>query len=123
MHLKKQIKSTNPELIGLTRFLIRKSNENNASIWKEVAKKLLRSKKTRISVNISRINRYTKENEQVVVPGKILGAGTITHPVTVAALDFSEQARLKIIEAKGKCLALHEIVELNPKGTNVKIIG
>ncbi len=120
---KKPIKSTNPEFASLIRLLVKKSNENNVSIWKEVAKKISRPKEIRISVNVGRINRNTKENEQVVVPGKVLGAGTLNHAVTVAALDFSEQARLKIIEAKGNCLTLYEIIEANPKGVNVRIIG
>jgi large subunit ribosomal protein L18e len=59
----------------------------------------------------------------VVVPGKVLGAGRIDHPVHVAAFTFSEQARSKILRAKGKCLSILELMEKNPKGTNVKIIG
>jgi len=120
---RRQIKSINPDFVSIIRLLEKKSNENDAAIWHDVAEKLSRPKKTRISVNLSRINRYTKENEEVVVPGKVLGAGIMSHPATVAALDFSEQARTKIIEAKGKCLTLPEIVEANPKGTNVRIIG
>jgi len=120
---RRQIKSTNPDFVSLIHLLEKKSNENKAAIWHDVAEKLSRPKKTRISVNVSRINRYTKENEEVVVPGKVLGAGTMSHPTTVAALDFSEQARTKIIRAKGKCLTLPEIIEANPKGTNVRIIG
>jgi large subunit ribosomal protein L18e len=52
-----------------------------------------------------------------------LGAGIIDHPVKVAAFQFSEQARLKIGKAKGKCLSIEELMEKNPKGSNVKIIG
>jgi large subunit ribosomal protein L18e len=69
------------------------------------------------------LNRYTKEGETVVVPGKVLGAGKMDHPIYVAAFAFSERARLKILKAKGKCLSILELVKRNPKGTNVKIIG
>ncbi|MEM2888162.1 MAG: 50S ribosomal protein L18e [Candidatus Bathyarchaeia archaeon] len=120
---KKQVRSTNPSLISLIRFLEKKSRENDAGIWRDVADKISRPKKTRISVNISKINRLTKENEVVIVPGKVLGSGMINHALTVAALDFSKQAREKILEAKGKCLTLQEIVEMNPKGTSIRIIG
>jgi len=58
-----------------------------------------------------------------VVPGKVLGAGRIDHPVHVAAFSFSDQARFKILRAKGKCLSILELMEKNPKGTNVKILG
>jgi large subunit ribosomal protein L18e len=59
----------------------------------------------------------------VVVPGKVLAAGNISHPVNVAAFAFSEQARAKILKAKGKCLSISDLMKKNSKGTNVKIVG
>jgi len=117
------MKVTNPELIRLIRFLKKKSRENDAAIWRRVADMLLKPKRRRIAVNVSRINRYTKENDEVVVPGKVLGSGMINHPVRVAAFSFTNKARMKILEAKGECLTIAELVEANPKGSNVKIIG
>lgn len=123
MSPKKQIKSTNPNLVNLVRFLKKKSRENQAAIWRDIANRISKPKRRRIAVNVSRINRYTKENDEIAVPGKVLGAGLIDHPVTVAALDFSDQARSKILKAEGKCLTIPELAEMNPKGANVKIIG
>jgi large subunit ribosomal protein L18e len=120
---KRLIKSTNPNFVGLIRLLKKKSKENKAAIWRIAAEKLSQPKRKRTAVNVGKINKYTKENEEVVVPGKVLGAGMMDHPATVAALDFSDQARAKITGAKGKCLTLSEIVEANPKGANVRIIG
>ena len=119
----KKIKSTNPQLIELIRLLKKKARENDAPIWKAIAERLSKPRQRRSEVNISRLNRYTKENDQVVVPGKVLGAGSINHPVTVAAFAFSEQAREKILKAKGKCISIPDLIKINPKGTNVKIIG
>ena len=119
----KQIKITNPELINLIRSLRKKARESQAGIWRDIADHLSRSKRRRIAVNVSRLNRYTQKGETVAVPGKVLGAGKIDHPINVAAFAFSEQARSKILEAKGKCLSILELVEKNPKGTNVKILG
>ncbi|MFQ6080936.1 MAG: 50S ribosomal protein L18e [Candidatus Bathyarchaeia archaeon] len=116
-------KTTNPELINLIRSLRKKSRESGARIWRSVAERLSRSRQRRIAVNVSRLNRYTKEGETVVVPGKVLGAGKMDHPIHVAAFAFSERARLKILKAKGKCLSILELAERNPRGTNVKIIG
>jgi large subunit ribosomal protein L18e len=119
---KKLIKSTNPNLVNLIRLLKKKSRENNAAIWRDVAEKLSQPKSKRIAVNISKIDRHTKENEEVVVPGKVLGSGIMNHPAMVAALNFSDEARSKIVSAKGKCLTLQEILEVNPKGANLRII-
>jgi large subunit ribosomal protein L18e len=115
--------TTNPSLISLLRMLRKASNQHKANIWRAVAEYLSRPRRKRIAVNISRINRYTRKEDVVVVPGKVLGAGILDHPVTVAAFDFSIKARQKIIEAKGKCLSIPELIELNPRGSNVRIIG
>ena len=116
-------KPTNPELLSVIRSLRKKAKDSNAPIWRDVAEDLMASKRRRIAVNLSRLNRHTKTKETVVVPGKVLGAGTLNHPVTVAAFSFSTQAKLKITQAKGKCLSIIELMEAKPEGSNVKIIG
>jgi large subunit ribosomal protein L18e len=119
----KKVKATNPELIKLIRFLRKQSRENKANIWREIAERLAKPRRKRIAVNLSRLNRHTQKNEMVVVPGKVLGAGEINHPVIVAAFSFSEKAKEQIKAAKGKCLSFFDLVKKNPKGSNVKIIG
>ncbi len=119
----KKIKTTNPELIEFIRFLKKQSRENKANIWRDIAEHLAKPRRKRTAVNLSRLNRHTQKNETVIVPGKVLGTGEINHPITVAAFAFSEKAKGKIRAAKGKCLSFSELVEKNPKGSNVKIIG
>ncbi|MEM3769717.1 MAG: 50S ribosomal protein L18e [Candidatus Bathyarchaeia archaeon] len=119
----RKVEATNPELIETIRFLKKQSAENEAKIWRSIAELLAKSRRKRVAVNISRLNRYTEKNETVVVPGKVLGAGEIDHPITVAAFAFSQKAREKIKRARGKCLSIIELVKKNPKGSKVKIIG
>ncbi|MBS7621444.1 50S ribosomal protein L18e [Candidatus Bathyarchaeota archaeon] len=119
----KKVKATNPELIETIRFLRKQSRESGAKIWRSIAELLTKSRRKRIAVNISRLNRYTEKNEMVVVPGKVLGAGEIDHPITVAAFAFSQKAEEKIKKARGKCLSIIELIKKNPKGSKVKIIG
>ncbi|MCS7114332.1 MAG: 50S ribosomal protein L18e [Nitrososphaerota archaeon] len=119
----KEVKTTNPQLIELIQFLKKHSRENKAKIWRTLAEHLAKSRRKRIVVNISRLNRYTDKNDVVAVPGKVLGSGKLTHPITVAAFAFSEKAKEKIKESKGKCLSLMELAEKNPRGSGVKIIG
>lgn len=107
----------------LIRTLKKGSRESGAKIWRDIADRLSRSRKIRVAVNLSRLNRHTEKGETVVVPGKVLGAGNIDHPFNVAAFAFSEQAQSKILKAGGKCLSILKLMEKNPKGTNVKIIG
>ena len=118
----KETKSTNPELIQLIRFLKKQSREKNADVWRDVAKHLAKAGKQRVAVNLSRINRHTQKSDMIVVPGKVLGAGTLDHSITVAAFSASQSARKKLAAAKAKYLSIPELVEKNPEGAKVKII-
>jgi len=113
---------TDINLRRLIRYLRKKSNEENVKIWKDIAWRLERPRRQRAEVNISRINRYTKEGDMVVVPGSVLGAGNLDHKVIVAAWKFSEKAKEKIIQAGGEAITIEELIERNPKGSGVIIM-
>lgn len=119
---KNRYKKTNPRIISLIEDLKTKSRENDAPIWKEIARRMERPKRSYATVNVSRINRHTMDSETIVVPGRVLGAGDIDHSVLVGAFDFSEGARSKIMDADGECLTIEELVARNPTGSNVRII-
>jgi len=113
----------NPELLETIRFLRRKYGELGAKIWRDIAERLEKPRSRRAEVNVGQINRHTEPGDVVVVPGKVLGAGLIDHPVCVAAFSFSDSARRKIEAVGGECISIRELVERNPKGSNVKIMG
>jgi len=115
--------SSNPELISIRRLLRRKAAELNVPLWRSLAEKLEKSKHRRCVVNISRINRYTREGDTVTVPGKVVGSGSLNHKVCVAAFQFSDTARKKIEEAGGRCLYFSTLIKENDLGKNVRIIG
>jgi large subunit ribosomal protein L18e len=119
----RETKSTNPELVQLIRFLKRQAREKQAKIWLDVAEHLTKPSRQRVAVNLSRINRNTQKRDMIVVPGKVLGTGTLNHPVTVAAFGASKKAKEKLAAAKAKYLSIPELVKKNPKGAKVKIIG
>lgn len=114
---------TNPELIELINSLKRKSRDENVNIWRDIAERLERPLRVWPEVNLSRIERYANDSETILVPGKVLGAGTITKKVTVSAFKFSSEAREKIESAGGKVLTIKELMAINPKGKNVRIFG
>ena len=119
----RETKSPNPEIVQLIRFLKKQSKEKEANIWLDVAAYLSKPSRQRIAVNLSRINRHTEKSDTIVVPGKVLGSGVLDHAVTVAAFNLSEKAKEKLTAAKAKYMSISELVEKNPKGSNVKIIG
>jgi large subunit ribosomal protein L18e len=118
----KESQSTNPELVKLIRFLKKQSKEQKTAVWHDVAENLAKSRARRAAVNLSRINRHTERKDIVVVPGKVLGTGTLDHAVTVAAFSLSAKAAEKLKAARAKYMSITELVEKNPTGANVKII-
>jgi large subunit ribosomal protein L18e len=119
----RKIRKENPELIELISFLKRASRENGARIWRDIAERLERPRRVWPEVNVSRIERYAKDGEVIVVPGRVLGAGILTRKVTVAAVGFTGTAREKIEGAGGKAMSIPELVEKIPKGSGVRIMG
>lgn len=98
------------------------SIEQKVNIWKRIASDLEKPSRQRRIVNLSKIDQYAKENETVIVPGKVLGNGELSKSVTVAAFSFSEQAKDKISK-KGSFLSINELAQKNPKGSRVRILG
>jgi large subunit ribosomal protein L18e len=118
----KDSKTTNPELIQLISQLKKQSREQEANIWHDVAEYLSKSRSLSTTVNLSQISRNTKRGDTIIVPGKILGTGTLNHSITIAAFNVSEKAKVKMGAAKAKYLSIQELCEKNPKGSNVKIM-
>lgn len=98
-------------------------SKQNAKLWKRLAKELDRPTRSRREVNLSRIQRFAKDNDVILVPGKVLSTGVLQKKVNVAAWNFSAAAMEKIKAAGGKTLSIADLVKANPKGTGVKIIG
>jgi large subunit ribosomal protein L18e len=114
---------TNPNLEELIRDLKKNSWDNKAPFWRDIAKRFEKPLKNWSEVNISSIRRNVKTNETIIIPGKLLGTGDIDFPVTVAAFSASKTAEAKITKAGGKILTIRELLAVNPKGKNIRIIG
>ncbi len=115
-------KPKNTLLIKTLIFLRKSANKHNAPIWKRVRELLQNSKRRRVAVNISKINRYTMDGDSVIVPGKVLGSGFINHKVTIGAFAYSLAAREKLLNAGCTVLNIEEFVNKYPRGDGVKII-
>lgn len=118
----RRVIKTNPNLIELIGNLKDKSYNEEVAIWKDVARRLKRSTRRQTEVNLSDINRVSQEAQTILVPGKVLANGQLDHKVNIAALNFSKTAQEKIEEAGGECIPISEIIEQNPKGSNIKIV-
>ena len=113
---------TNPRLSDLIAQLKAASRETDAAVWRDIADRLEKPRSRHAEVNLGRIDRYARESETVVVPGKVLGSGRLRTDVTVAAVDFSSSAATKIDQV-GESVPLEQLLEENPDGTDVRVIA
>jgi large subunit ribosomal protein L18e len=102
--------------------LKKKSKEHNVHIWKSIAEELEKPTRSRRIINLYKINKYTKDNEVVIVPGKVLAVGELDHPVTIAAFQFSGSAAEKINKS-GKAISIDKLIQEDPKGKKIRIMG
>ena len=61
------------------------SKKNEAPIWSRLAKLATKPSSSKRVVNLSRINKTTKDNDILFVPGKVLGTGNISHKIILSS--------------------------------------
>ncbi len=76
-------------------------------------------KRIRPSVNLDKIDRLTKENESIIVPGKVLGGGSMTKKISICAIDFTDSAMQKLKDAKCSVMKLEDAI--NDKNARIII--
>jgi len=113
---------TNPVLRKLVRQLRERGKEQKVALWVDLAERLMQPRRARAEVNLSHLSRYSSGGSTVVVPGKVLGAGKLEHPISVAAFKFSGTARRKIVGAGGKALTIQQLLEQNPSGREIVLM-
>jgi len=116
------IRKTNLQLMLQIDAFKAHARQHQANIWRELARRLEAPSNSYAKVNLSRLNRHTTSGDVVIVAGKVLGAGSIDHSISIGASSFSESARSKILTAGGTILSLEEVARESPKGSHVKII-
>lgn len=113
----------NQVVIQMVKELKQAYAKNDAPIWAKLAKLALKPTSARHVVNLTRINKHTKENDVVIVPGKILGTGNISHKITLCSFSISNTAAKKVIDSGGQIISFTKIIEKFPTGKGVAIIG
>jgi large subunit ribosomal protein L18e len=116
-----KMRDKNPILKGVIENLEKDGHKN--MFLKAVAKALNRPRRVSYEINVNRLDSVSKSKDIIIVPGSVLGSGSVSKPLTVGALKFSASAEEKIKKAGGKCLSIEEMIEKHPKGSGVRIIG
>ena len=110
-----------PESIVKLR-LINQLRKAKRPVWARVREILMKSSRREAQVNLYRLDKFTKANDTVVVAGKLLAVGKLTHPLTVAYVSASKQALDGLKESKSKSMPLQEFLEKHADAKNIKIV-
>ncbi len=104
------------------RSLIESLLKTGKPIWLKVAYELSKPRRSKVEVNLDKLEKYANDKKTVLVPGKVLGTGAISKKVTVAAFSFSQTAQKLINDKGGKAMSIRTLHESNPEGKDVIII-
>jgi large subunit ribosomal protein L18e len=96
------------------------SIKENSKFWKRIAKELDKPTRRMREINIEKLNKHTKSNEIIFVPGKVLSIGEMDHKITLAAFAYTESAKEKL---KDNIISIQDLIKKDPKGKKIKIIG
>ena len=121
------MKATGPTKKSTRELIVRLEKlgkKNKSAIWVKVAEILSKPRRNRASINLWRLNKLAKKfpSKTFVMPGKVLGKGDLNHKITIAALEFSKEAREKIEAAKGKAMLLEEIAGMKAEKNTLQLI-
>ena len=114
---------TNQVVIQMAKELKVASKKNKAPIWLKLAEMALKPSKTKRVVNLGQIDRHVSDNDIVIVPGKVLGTGNISHKITLCSFSISTTGAKKVLQSGGKIIGVSQMIKNNPTGKGVKIIG
>ena len=99
------------------------SRKNEAPIWSKLADLAIKPSSARRVVNLTRINRITKANDVLFVPGKVLGTGNISHKITLCSFSISITAANYVIKSGGNVMTYSDMIKKFPTGKGVIIFG
>jgi len=112
----------NQVVLHMIKDLKQASKKNEAPIWSRLAKLAIKPSARKI-VNLTRINKITKDNDVLFVPGKVLGTGNISHKIILSSFSISATAAKKIIQTGGTIMTYSDMIKKYPTGKDVMIFG
>ncbi len=118
--------------ISKTRVEVRSSKKTNKVLAEAItlikkknpdfAKHLAMPVKKWAELNLDQIDRATKDNDAIFIPGKVLGSGALTKKIRIVAWKASEKALDKMKEAKAEFVEVTEEIKKNPELKNLRLI-
>ena len=118
----RKLQTTNQVLFDTIRDLKKLSAKSGVGVYKAVAAKLAAPASQRSEVNLDQIEKYAADKEVVIIPGKVLGNGTLSKKLTIVGFKASESAIAKIEKAGSKFVEIREYISKKHE-SKMKILG
>jgi large subunit ribosomal protein L18e len=112
----------NKRLQELISSLKKQSIEQKTGVWKRVALELEKPTRHHRVVNLSKIEKYSSDNDVIIVPGKLLSGGELNKKVTIIAYNYSQKT-LDKVNGKANVISIEDALEKYPNAKGLKIIG
>ena len=113
---------TNQVVVHMAKELKVASKKNKAPIWSRLAELALKPSRARRVLNLGQLDKFVKDNDVIVVPGKVLGTGNMSHKITLCSFSISSGGAKKVIQSGGKIIEVAQLIKNNPSGKGVRII-
>ncbi|MCL4381037.1 MAG: 50S ribosomal protein L18e [Candidatus Marsarchaeota archaeon] len=85
-----------------------RQNDRSNKIYENLAKLL--NKRNSIKVNLWKLSKHSKDGDCLIVPGKVLGVGSLDHKISVCAIDFSESALEQLRKSSSTVIKIQEAI-------------
>lgn len=116
------MKSSNAGLRHAVAMLERAGRKQKLPVWKEASQLLAGPASLKVEVNVGRISRIVQDGAKVLVPGKVLGSGSVEKKFAVGAFSFSASAKQKIESSGGSALSIEEFLKRYNDGSGVIVV-
>ena len=84
--------------------------ENYKKFYKQAYRTLAVPSRSRKPVMLYKIDKHTKEGDNVLVPTKLLSTGKLSHRVNISVLECSEKAASAIKNSGSRLVDIKEMV-------------
>jgi large subunit ribosomal protein L18e len=108
---------------GILNILEKEYRKTKNPFLGRIIKELSKPTRKRRDINLSKINRFTEEGDNVFALGKVLSSGELKHKINIIAFKYSATAVAKLKASKSTIKLLADWARKPVAPEKVKIIG
>ncbi len=88
-----------------------KESGKNAGLSESAIFKASKPRRQRVKVTLLKLQKYAKDNDNIIVPGKVLGTGKISKKFNISAIEYSKSSLERLKEAGCNIVDIKNMIE------------